>query len=45
MSDEDWFMDMCTRMGKLPTDGQLERFLKEMNTSIRVKAFVVAMGL
>jgi hypothetical protein len=32
-------------MNKMPTDGQLERFLKEMNSSIRVKAFIVAMGL
>jgi hypothetical protein len=45
MSDEDYFFLMCERMNKMPTDGQLERFLKEMNSSIRVKAFIVAMGL
>jgi hypothetical protein len=45
MSDEDYFYLMCERMNKMPTDGQLQVFLKEMNTSIRVKAFIVAMGL
>jgi hypothetical protein len=45
MSDEEYFYDMCDKMSKLPTDVQLERFLKEMNTSIRIKAFIVAMGL
>lgn len=45
ITDEDYFYLMAEKMNKMPTEGQLERFLKEMNTSIRVKAFIVAMGL
>jgi hypothetical protein len=45
MSDKDYFFLMCERMNKMPTDAQLQEFLKEVSSSIRVKAFVVAMGL
>ena len=45
MSNKEYFLLMCEKMNKLPTEGQLEAFLNEMNTSTRVRAFIVAMGL
>ena len=45
MSDKDWFINYCNKMNKSPTEGQLEAFLNEMNTSTRVKAFILAMEL
>ena len=45
MNDEEYFALMCEKMNKKPTEGQLETFLNEMNTSTRVKAFILAMEL
>ena len=45
MSNEEYFLLMCEKMNKSPTEGQLEEFLKEMNSSTRVKAFILAMEL
>lgn len=45
MSDEEYFGLMCEKMNKSPTEGQLEAFLNEINTSTRVKAFILAMEL
>jgi hypothetical protein len=45
ITDEDYFYLMAEKMNKMPTEEQLKAFLKEVSSSIRVKAFVVAMGL
>ena len=45
MSDEDYFFLMCERMNKMPTEAQLDEFLRELKHTIRVKAFVIAMRL
>ena len=45
MTDEEYFALMCEKMNKKPTEGQLEAFLKEVNSSIRVRAFILAMEL
>lgn len=45
MNDEEYFALMCEKMNKMPTDAQLQEFLKEVSSSIRVKAFILAMGL
>ena len=45
MSNEEYFYLMAEKMNKSPTEGQLEAFLKEVNSSIRVKAFILAMEL
>ena len=45
MSNKEYFLLMCEKMNKSPTEGQLEAFLNEMNTSTRVKAFILAMEL
>ena len=45
MSNKEYFLLMCEKMNKSPNEGQLEAFLNEMNTSTRVKAFILAMEL
>ena len=45
MNDEEYFALMCEKMNKMPTKAQLEAFLKEVNSSIRVRAFILAMEL
>jgi hypothetical protein len=45
MSDTEYFYDMCDKMNKMPTEAQLDEFLRELKNTIRVKAFVIAMRL
>jgi hypothetical protein len=45
MNDEEYFYLMAEKMNKIPTKEQLEAFLKEVNSSIRVRAFILAMEL